>query len=65
MPTNKQVIPKTVGEFIELLKKFPADYFINVYKKVTYDGGSKHDESAYMMTLYGLDECESVELTIV
>ena len=59
------LIPDTVGELIDLLKQFPRDYALDVYKKVTYDNGSVYDESSYHMELERLDGYKGVELTIV
>ena len=49
MKDGEMFIPDTVGEMIELLKKFPADYDINFYIRNVYDNGSVYDESAYRM----------------
>ena len=59
------LIPDTVGELIDLLKQFPRDRELNVYKRETYDNGSVYDESAYHMELEELDEYGGVELTIL
>lgn len=65
MKDGEMFIPDTVGELIELLKKFPADYDINFYIRNVYDNGSVYDESAYRMKVEEYSECRCVNLTVI
>ena len=60
---QEMIIPRTVGEMIEFLQKFPKDRILDIYYMVHDDGGD-YDTSAYRMKFRELKDYGSVEITI-
>jgi hypothetical protein len=60
---NEIPIPRTVGEMIEFLQKFPKDRTLDIYY-VEHDDGGDYETSAYFMEFQELTDYGSLELTI-
>jgi hypothetical protein len=61
-------IPRTVGEMIEFLKKFPKDRLLDIYYVEHRDYGGNYENSAYRMEFYELEDygdSGSVEITLI
>lgn len=57
-------IPRTVGEMIDFLKKFPNDRILDIYYVERGDYGSDYETEAYRMEFQELTDYGSVEITI-
>ena len=57
-------IPRTVGEMIEFLKKFPKDYALDLCYIDVGDNGSEWETSAMHMMVKSLEYSKALELTI-
>jgi hypothetical protein len=57
-------IPRTVGEMIEFLKKFPKDRILDIYYVDRGDYGSDYEIEAYRMEFEELKDYGSLEITI-
>ena len=57
-------IPRTVGEMIEFLQKFPKDRILDIYYVERDDYGSDYETSAYRMKFQELTDYGSLEITI-
>ena len=57
-------IPKTVGEMIDFLKKFPKDYKFDLYYVENSSYGNDYEVSAYHMKFHELADYGSLELTV-
>ena len=56
-------IPRTVGEMIEFLQKFPKDRILDIYC-MEHDDGGDYETSAYFMEFQELKDYGSLELTV-
>ena len=61
---TEMAIPRTVGEMIEFLQKFPKDRILDIHYVDRGDYGSDYETDAYRMEFYELDDYGSVEITI-
>ena len=57
-------IPRTVGEMIEFLKKFPKDRILDIYYMEHNDYGRDYEASAYFMEFQELTDYGSLEITV-
>lgn len=57
-------IPRTVGEMIEFLQKFPKDRILDFYYVEPRDYGGNYENSAYRMEFQELEDYGSVEITL-
>ena len=57
-------VPQTVGEMIELLKKYPAEWSFGLSYVDTGDNGSEWESSAMRMRVDAFENIESLEITI-
>ena len=57
-------IPRTVGEMIEFLKKFPKDRMLDLYYMEHRDYGGDYENAAYRMEFHELEDYGSVEITL-
>ena len=56
-------VPRTVGEMIEFLKKFPEDRILDIYYVEHRDYGSDYEADAHHMEFQELEDYGSVEMT--
>ena len=57
-------IPRTVGEMIEFLQKFPKDRILDIYYADRGDYGSDYETEAYRMEFEELKDYGSLEITV-
>ena len=57
-------IPRTVGEMIEFLQKFPKDRILDIYYVDRGDYGSDYETEAYRMEFEELKDYGSLEITV-
>lgn len=64
--TEKDIAaPATVAELIELLKQFPPDYTLDLYKEETDHFGYTSAASSYRIKVQALIYSRALELTVV
>ncbi len=61
---QEMALPRTVGEMIEFLKKFPKDRILDIYYVDRGDYGSDYEIEAYRMEFHELEDYGSVEITL-
>lgn len=61
---QEMAIPRTVGEMIEFLKKFPKDRILDIHYVEGGDYGSDYETDAYRMEFQELEDYGSVEITL-
>jgi len=57
-------VPQTVGEMIELLKKYPAEWYLGLSYVDTGDDGSEWESIARRMRVDASEGTGSLEITI-
>ena len=61
---QEMIIPRTVGEMIEFLQKFPKDRILDIYYVEHDYYGSDYETEAYRMEFEELKDYGSLELTV-
>ena len=56
-------VPRTVGEMIEFLQKFPKDRLLDIHYLDRGDYSPDYETDAYRMEFYELEDYGSVEIT--
>ena len=65
---QEMAIPRTVGEMIEFLQKFPKDRILDIHYMEVGDNSSSYETDAYRMEFYELEDygdSGSVEITLI
>lgn len=58
--------PATVGDFIQFLQQFPADYTLDLFKKEISDHGRcSWDENVYQIKVQALTGAKALEITTI
>ena len=57
-------IPRTVGDMIEFLKKFPKDRILDIYYMEHRDYGGDDETAAYRMEFEELKDYGSLEIVV-
>ena len=55
--------PDTVGDLIKLLKQFPEDYKLDLFRTEFDDYGHRSEESVYQIAITQYDGSKSIDLT--
>lgn len=61
---QEMAIPRTVGEMIEFLKKFPKERILDIHYVERGYCGSDYETDAYRMEFHELEDYGSVEITL-
>lgn len=58
-------IPKTIGEFIKVLERYPRDAEIEVFGTEIYDNGSVYESEAFKMRIQSFEPAENEKYPIL
>jgi hypothetical protein len=64
MPVSNFIpVPDTVGDLIKILKKFPADYNLDLFKREIDCYGGTNDANVFSIEVIPQNSSKSLEIT--
>lgn len=63
--TKEMPIPKTVGDLIKVLEKYPRDADLAIFGTEIYDNGSVYESEAFKMRIQSFEPAENEKYPIL